>query len=352
MKLLRILTGLHAGAQLRLARQRYVLGGDAQADIVLTDWRQDPVCLTVTDSGQVIVSPPGADTPPVADEAGDNVIEDLAPRRFGDIVICVGPIDAQWPSDVRLMESLVLPPPQPPRRRKPQPADDPAPVRVRPPKSRRALIVGTGAVAVVMFGMFVSVIGPGRHNEAVAAEPLQVKVAHALQAANVSGVSVRTAPDGSVSVEGMVFDGAEASRLRNALVPFVGERLAHRYASASDVAQSIGDALANPGLSVRYRGDGEFIVTGASMDLNAVRGKLHRIATDLGQQVARITLAASELPPAQTLPTNALMSSGNMQYVQTRDGTKHLVIRKAVEEVELFEPGGADPARRPIVTPR
>ena len=338
MKLLRILTGVHAGAQLRLARQRYLVGGDAQADIVLTDWREEPVCLAVGDDGQVVVQRPGSGAH--ADAAADkrqpeaqlDYFDDLVPRRFGDIVLCVGPTDAPWPSDVRLLESLVAPASRKRKKKRRQPDDG-----LRPEGGRRVFVAAGVTLSVALLVVFVGVIGMRGGADAVAAEPLQVKVARALQAANVSGVSVRTAQDGSVSVEGMVFDGGEASRLRAALAPFIGQRVAHRYASATDVAQAIGDALANPGLAVRYRGDGEFIVTGASVDLTAVRAKLQRIGADLGQHVSRITLSASELPPPQTVPTNALMSTGDMQYVQTRDGTKHLVIRSPQREISVLQ---------------
>jgi type III secretion protein D len=341
MKLLRILTGIHAGAQLRLARQRYVIGGDAQADIVLTDWRHDPVCLTVNDSDEVIVSTlpapgtPASAAPDPDKDPGAAFLDELVPRRFGEIVICVGPTEAAWPSDLRLMESMVSGTAKPRKRTRRTRGD--LGVGPRRPRRDKRMLVAAGVLCAAMLGSFVGVVSTkGAAGHAVAAEPLQTRVARAVQAANVSGVSVRVSADGSVSVEGMVFDGAEASRLRNALAPYIGERVAHRFASAADVSQSIGDALSNPGLAVRYRGDGEFVVTGASVGLDAVRAKLHRIATDLGQNVSRITLSASELPPPQTLPTNALMSTAEMQYVQTRDGTKHLVIRRPVEAIDVL----------------
>lgn len=320
MKLLRILTGAHAGAGLRLSRERYVLGCEADADIVLTDWKEGPICLMLAPDEAVQVAPIAA-----AADAEPDVLEDLAPRRFGDVVLCVGPADAAWPSDLRLLEKLV--------RRKPRKPLLRGLIEMRAVPDRRVLIA-CGTLAVALMSGFVGVIGNGRATAATPEEPLQTKVARAIQAAGVTGVSVRAGENGSVSVEGMVHDGSEAARLRAALVPLGAQRIAHRYASAGDVAQAIGDALANPGLSVRYRGDGEFVVTGSSIDLAAVRGKLQRIVTDLGPAVAHIQLAAAELPPPATLATNALLHAGELRYVQTRDGTKHLV---------LTSPGPAGP---------
>jgi type III secretion protein D len=158
-------------------------------------------------------------------------------------------------------------------------------------------------------------------------EPLEARIARAVQATGVQGVAVHADKDSGVTIDGMVVDAADAARVRSAVMAAAGNApVAHRYATAADVAQSIGDALANPGLTVRYRGSGEFQVSGASTDLEGVRGKLRRIATDLGPSVSRIELAATELPPQSRLSANALMTAGDLQYVQTRDGTKHLVV--------------------------
>ncbi|MCA3931849.1 FHA domain-containing protein [Burkholderia sp.] len=47
MKLLRILTGHHAGAQVHLEPGAYRVGADDDADIQLTDWRGADVLLVV-----------------------------------------------------------------------------------------------------------------------------------------------------------------------------------------------------------------------------------------------------------------------------------------------------------------
>jgi len=148
----------------------------------------------------------------------------------------------------------------------------------------------------------------------------------------VTGVQALATDDGGVTVEGMVIDGSSAAKLRAALQPFSTDRVAHHYAAATDITQSIADALANPGLQVHYDGAGVFRVTGASVHMDGVREKLQRIATDLGPAVARIDIAAVDLPPPSTLPAGAVMSAGTLEYVQTRDGTKHMVLFTPPEE--------------------
>jgi type III secretion protein D len=331
MKLLRILTGLHAGAQLRLAIDgKYVVAAAEDADIEITDWPEEPLSLTVTSDDGVHLGRPGQEPDPAT---LPDRLTDLEPRRFGDVVLCVGPADEPWPSDLKLLEDMVMGV----RRNAPEEPEQPPPTSftdrlLNAPRGR--LLLAGGIAIVALLGCFVSTVsGSGKAH--AFQEPLHSRVTRAVAATGVVGVTVRREKDGAITVDGMVADSQAAGAVRAALQPFVAQHIGQRFSAASDVAQSISDALANPGLAVRYRGDGEFVVTGSSMDLDGVRGKLQRIVTDLGAPVAKISLTATELPPPNVLPTNAMMSSGDVQYVQTRDGTKHLTLRTLPEEVVL-----------------
>jgi type III secretion protein D len=307
---------------MRLEMRPYVVGDGDEADIVLSDWSGPAVRLTPRDEGTGYAP---ADS---AEHRDGDTVDDLVPRRFGDVVLCVGPVEADWPSDIALLEALMAPAP-------PARADTAALPRRwwrwRDAGRERRLVFGGAMLSALLLCLFIAVIGHG-HSAAAPPEPLRSRVVRAVQATGVLGLSIRTASDGKVYVDGMVADGSEASRVRAALAPLLHEGVVLRHASASDVAQSISDALANPGLAVRYRGDGEFRVSGATVGLDAVRRKLERIAADLGPAVTRIELAATDLPPPPILPTNALMSAGDVQYVQTRDGTKHLVIQSPADD--------------------
>lgn len=255
---------------------------------------------------------------PASDTASPlEAIEDFMPRRFKDVVLCIGPADVKWPSDLKLMERLMRPAAKTAAGKDKQSSRRP---------SRRALICMVGA-SVTLLGGFAGLVASlsSKAEARRPPEPLIGRVHRAIQSTQVLGVIARN-EQGRVVVEGLVDSAADAAKLRAALHPFAGDGIVQRYASAADMAQSISDALSNPGLAVNYRGDGNFVVTGSSRDLDKVRSALQRIAGDLGPLLGRIEVAAKELPAPETVPVGALMTSDDLQYVQTRDGTKHLTV--------------------------
>jgi len=331
MKQLRVLTGAHAGAQLRLSRQSHVVGAGSEADVEITDWNLPSIRLLLQPDGPVLVQG--------LDEAMDEgqPLADLAPRRFGDVVLCVGPADAAWPSDIDLLEKMVKAPPAFPVQAPSKPDEDALRARSDEAgrrwtlpgslsKSRPAMLAA-GLASVALLSVFVSVVSHlGPASASAPQRPLSARVAQAIEATGVSGVTALPDANGGVVVEGTVIDGSSAAKLRAALLPFNAERVAHHFSTASDISQSIADALGNPGLQVSYEGSGVFRITGSSVDMDGVRDKLRRIATDLGPAVKRIDVAAADLPPPSTLPAGAVLSTGTLEYVQTRDGTKHTVL--------------------------
>lgn len=122
MKLLRILTGVHAGAELRLSAGAHRIGADDDADIRISDWRGPDLVLTVDDSGvvsarsvtpepatvaaeELALSADGgeaadtsrtqADSSAAADasaapDTSTVLLVDYVPMQFGDTVICIG----------------------------------------------------------------------------------------------------------------------------------------------------------------------------------------------------------------------------------------------------------------------
>ncbi len=316
MKKLRILTGLHAGAHISLNHGEHVVSRADDADIHITDWKHEPIRLTADEQGSavnVMVLDPASDTVTPLD-----ALEDLVPRQFKDIVLCIGPANTPWPSDLKLMEKLMRP-----QQRKPAAKNGKKQGGLPSP---RALVCMVGASIMLLSGFAGLVVSMSSKAEARRpGESLLGKVQRAVHATQALGVIVRN-EQGRVVVEGLVDTGADAAKLRAALQTFPKDSVLQRVASAADMAQSITDALANPGLSVVYRGDGNFLVTGSSLDLERVRSSLRRIAGDLGPLVGRIDIAAKELPPPETVPVGALMSSDDLNYVQTRDGTKHLTL--------------------------
>ncbi len=84
MKQLRILTGRHAGARINLTATRHQIGADEAADIQLLDWTAEPVVIGAGEDGMVHIA--------TASQGGQAsaVLADFTPRRFGDVVLCMG----------------------------------------------------------------------------------------------------------------------------------------------------------------------------------------------------------------------------------------------------------------------
>ncbi|MCW7540276.1 FHA domain-containing protein [Aquabacterium sp. A7-Y] len=311
MKQLRILTGRHAGAHIRLTQTRYRIGPDDEADLQISDWNSPPLVATL-EEGQAVtllcLDASGATTTPAG------TLEDLQPRRFGDVVLCIGPEQARWPSDMALLERLVQ-----------EGAKAAAAAR---PKGRRGALIGVAALGAALLAGGLALVGQtARDAEAKAPpEPLLRRVERAVAHSGVNGVGVR-ALGGQIEVDGLLPGAAEVARLRAALAGFSGEPIAHRYASAADVAQSIADALGDKRLSVAYAGDGVFAIDGQAADLLRVRDAAQRIATDLGPLVRRLEVAATELPSPERVPVGSMLAGDDLQYVQTRDGVKHLSLK-------------------------
>jgi type III secretion protein D len=304
-KQLRILTGRHAGARLALTQPQYQLGPDPDADLMVSDWSTSPLVLQVGEDGSVTAG---------AESGASRRLADLKPCRFGDVVLCVGPLEGDWPSDMQLLERLMRPS---------------AGASARPRPGQSGVFAAAGVVVTLtvagLFLFLVSHHADASREQQVQQEPLADQVLRAVRSSTRADVSV--VPQGErVKVEGLVDSGAEVAALRQSLARFPTERIEHRYAAANEVAQSIDDALASPELAVKYRGKGQFEVTGRTMQPDKLRQSVSRIAGDLAPLVRGIDVVAVEAQPPDRVPVGAMLSGSGLQYVQTRDGAKHLSI--------------------------
>jgi len=323
MKQLRILTGQHAGVQLRLTRRHYRIASDEEADLQISDWAQPPLLLSFEEEG--------SDVSPalhlIADDGQPAALlgrlEDFLPRRFGDIVLCAGPGEAAWPSDLTLMDALM------------RPATPAAPAAAggRATAGRRAprLLLS----ALLTGGALLAALGAVLGNQTAAStapapSPME-QVATALRQAGVEGLTVRRVNQRLV-VEGLLPGSAEMARTRAALQPFGEQQLLHRYASAADILRQIGDALNRPGLQVVYRGQGVFAVEGQVADPDDLRADVRRVGADIGPLVKRIDVAVEQTLPTARVRMGAMLGGDGLHYVQTADGTKHLSLRTPSED--------------------
>ncbi|MEF9482275.1 hypothetical protein [Ralstonia sp. 1B3] len=80
-KHIRVLAGAHAGACLDLTPGRWTVGPDPQASIRISDWVGDPLALLVDAEHGVLIE----------SDDGGTAWDDLAPRRFGEIISAWAP---------------------------------------------------------------------------------------------------------------------------------------------------------------------------------------------------------------------------------------------------------------------
>jgi len=321
MKQLRILTGKHAGAHVNLTSTRSVISADETADVQLLDWTSEPMVIEVDDDEMLrfaMLTAGGAK----AQADAFTPLADFAARRFGDVVLCAGPTDAAWPADVDLIASLA------------SPAAAPAVVAAAAPTRKRyspfmlSAFVGT-ALMTAALGAAVARLGQGTdraaHGARLAPEPLKTRIDRALAGSPIDDLQIQSQGD-SVIVRGLLREPSDADALRQRLAAFKGERVVHAYAVATEVAQSIAEALGRPGLQVSYSGGGHFVVSGEADDLARLRDSATRIAADLAPLVRGVEVTATKLPPSGHAPLSAALDADGLQYVQTRDGVKHLSV--------------------------
>lgn len=310
MKSLRILTGQHAGAQLTLSNDLQRIGNDDEADIQISDWQHISIILEVDNVNNMtkVLEVEGSKT---ATETNPLVtMKDFFPRRFGNVVLCVGPAGIAWPSDFAMLEKLMLPVTQVRRR------------------FSTSLVVLGGAITAGL--AMISAIASGDVQPYVASkspesEPLLARVNAALQASGAVGLQARQVAH-VVQVEGMVADPAAASRAKAALQAFDNQLVLQRYAMATDISRAIGDAAGSIGVQVEYQGSGVFVVRGHVANLARLRDTLQQVKTDLGGRVVRIDVVATEDVATGRSRTAAVLTAGNMQYVEAADGTKYFSI--------------------------
>lgn len=357
MKQLRILTGQHAGVQLRLTRQHYRIGNDDDADLQITDWTQPPLLLMFEEEGSD-VSPALHlinDEGQPADLLGR--LQDFLPRRFGEVVLCAGPEGATWPGDLTLMDALMRPSAH-------GVANGPSGTRGQGGQSGGTAAVIAGAAtarnaqprwmisAVVAAAALLAAMSAVLSTQTAASptprpDPME-QVAGALRQAGVQGLSVRRI-DQRLVVEGLLPGSAEMARTRAALQPFGEQQLLHRYASAADIVRQIGDALNRPGLQVAYRGQGVFAVVGESADPTGLRDEVRRISADIGPLVRRIDVAVEQTLPTARVRMGAMLGGDGLRYVQTADGTKHLSLWTPPEDGTAVpgDPSSSSPIGEP-----
>jgi type III secretion protein D len=366
MKQLRILTGIHAGATAPLGPGVYRIDADDDADIRITDWTGPAAIVEVGESDVVTVRRLASEEPAVSaneqdasdtprdetapqetatqateqDERHESESEndaqselqedvqdtaaifmlDFLPMQFDQSVICIGPDDVEWPSDLALLSTLLKPG---------QPETDEREAR----RSRRRTFVAIGAACVALaviatvtvLSMTTRAKASLLPNDVAAME----NVNREFTAAHLNELRASLDGHGGVVVRGLVANESENLAARRLLSAIRSPRVQAQYGIAEVIRRSIGESLPIDGISVRYDGSGVFSIAGKDVDMDALQQGVKRIRPDLPSNVTdiRIDATGAEQPDAPSGASYiAIVSSDAVRYAQTPDGVKHIFI--------------------------
>ncbi|MEJ2768797.1 type III secretion protein SctD [Mycetohabitans sp. B46] len=352
MKLLRVLTGVHAGAQVRLAPGVYRVAADDDADIRLSDWTGADLTLTVNGDNVVTATRAatnsikvgltsaqhtkdghftGQNGPQGAAAASGNrataeteqvepvLLLDFVPMQFDDTVVCIGPSDARWPPDVDLLAVLLVKPNEERRQAK---------------RARQRKIAGI-TLACVAVGMTISLAvlltsiqdsrAARRHDIGDLAQHVNRMLSEQKLTevhADVAGASIR--------VTGMVPTAAADLAVRDLLQRTAPGVTLRQYDIAEIDARNIAESLGTSGVQVSYAGNGVFDITASVADPDKLRSAIERVKRDLNGnvKVLRTHIQAIEKNPWPT-EYSEMIASDSIEYAQAPDGTKHIYINAA-----------------------
>ncbi|TKC86948.1 secretion protein SctD [Trinickia terrae] len=348
MKALRVLTGTHAGAQVQLTSGSYRIGGTEEADICITDWVVDEVTLVIGEDGVTRL----------LSSNGDQVfVADFVAVPFGDVVFCVGPDDAEWPSDLELLSGLwktAEPPVENGGAEGAQAEGGPAdlaPAEVgpaqsgasragaesaisAPPPAPRKMTWRTAAVALTCTAAIGGLATAGalfagaQSSEAASvkfnADALAKEVDVALHRAGFADLHASPRKD-SVVVQGIVSmagDSARAQQIMNELAPGKARR---EYDVAQQDVENIQQSLTGTGASVSYSGHGVFRVSGNVQSMQTFRALIAGVRADMDSNARRIDVDVKEAKmPTPDIEYTEVVATGGLRYIETPDGTKHL----------------------------
>lgn len=311
-KELRILTGFHAGARIKLNPTTMSIGAEATADILIQDWNEGTMQLATDAQDRVTIAAAGAADAP-------STLDDFSPRRFGDVVLCAGPQDALWPSDVQLLETMLAAPA----------AGDAAPADAAPP-APRASWARTGLVAMLVgsIGAGALALTAGSASQAANHPLAQAGLADvrvALERLQEPGIEVREQPNGFVA-SGIVANGAAARRAHASLRSVAGSRLRWQVKPADDIARELAESLHEPNVKVRYAGAGRFEVTGTARQPAAVRDVVERFRNDMAPLALAVGVKVERIDElAVAGKVDSALSADSVRYIESSDGTKNFL---------------------------
>jgi len=362
-KQLRILTGCHAGARLNLRYGISTVGSNEQADVQISDWEGETMFLEFCSDGTVTMTPPpgNASSPRFV-----QTLLDWMPGRNGQTVFCVGPADAEWPSEVSLFEKLL----QQAQAEKDSTESAKAVTEAAQAKGgerpratqgkgrtngpngalKKRWAYSGGVVAVVgMIAGLTLVLTDGSSEKARAAirptpvtfvpvpvlTPAQQQVQaqdKAIQAVllrlHQTDVTVARADD-RILLGGIVASAADALAIRRALrdlstaphSSIENVTIDQGFSVADTISDDLQSTLNDTGLTVHYAGNGVFTVSGVTHNLAGTRALLARAQNDYGGRIRRIDDQMTQSSTPST-GAEAMLDADGVKYIQMPDGSK------------------------------
>jgi type III secretion protein D len=319
MKALRVLTGVHAGARIALVTGVHRISAEPDADICISDWTVAPLALTLGEDGVARLDA----------GAGEAVLlADFVAVPYGDVAFCVGPDDAVWPGDLALLAGLWNTAPLVQEDAAAQPAAD-APQDKRRLSSRAAAMALVGTVAIGGLATAGALLTGTQTSEAANVKvdngALASQLAAALHQAGLAGLHVEPR-ERSLSVTGIVTNATEAARARRIAEALAPGKVRRDYDVAQQDVDEIQQSLSGTGASVAYAGNGVFRISGNVPSLTMFRERMASVRADLDRNVKGLDVQVSETHlPAQNIEYAEAIAAGGLRYIETPDGTKHLL---------------------------
>lgn len=343
MKALRVLTGIHAGAQIRLTVGSYRLGGAEDADICISDWQVGELVLTLGEDGVVRLCLDGGE---------EVLVPDFVAVPYGDVVFCVGPDDVAWPRDLDLLAPLwqTAEPDAPAvqaeehasaqgqqqkaaQQLEPELTDREPLLPLRPLPRAKALRTAGVALACTVLIVALSTAGvlmAGSQSTEAAnvkfdPDATSRQLAEALHRAGLNELTVK--PRGAqVVVRGIVRTADDSDSARRIMDQLARGKALREYDVAQQDAVNIQQSLGDTGAHVEYKGKGVFLVSGTVPSMKKFHALLANVKPDLDANIRRLDVDVKEA--LSTIPDvrySEVVSVGGLRYIETPDGTKHLL---------------------------
>ncbi|WP_211461670.1 HrpD5 family protein [Collimonas silvisoli] len=325
-KQIRVLTGRHSGAVIGLANGDTTIGCDAKSEIQISDWNAPAMLLTLDEQGNVAIGISNDGEPQAR-------LEDFEPRSFSDIVLCAGPADATWPSDISLLRMVCTQQATQQAASENLPVQAPAslhPVKTVPILARHATIswlvlASSLLAAVTATAMIVPGTNPLRSGVLPQPQASLERLKLAVAQLNQDDLAI-TEQDGVVNVSGIVKQEDAAAKIYQAAHAFAAGHLKWNVRAADEVVRDLKESLRDPDVSVQYKGDGVFAVTGTVLHPEAIHKVVEQFRADLGPLVKKVdvnVMRADEIATAKDI--GSALTVDGLQYFASSDGTKSFV---------------------------